>query len=277
MIAKFQCNIFRTIFKRLFTRKNIHKKRNNKPKVSEVHSIVPFNTSVDDLHKEYDKLKDLWDIINKEAYIHDINSRLQRHLCINEIRDCIQKLDSYEMFDEARLRKMGKRKREWCTSSDDYIDTKNMLVYKVKDIFYYDKDKEHDPRYSIYEHLLHNILFPNVPYTFLGIGTIEGKPGLVFSQPYITDLQTSEMEDVQAYMKLLGLEYDGYHPLTYTNDYISITAYSCDVLIDENNTLYFLNPIISFRKEPIEVFRHYLNCNNQKNVKNLSHEEDHIS
>ena len=91
----------------------------------------------------------------------------------------------------------------------------------------------------IYEHLIHNILFPLTRYNFIGI-----------SEP-----SQNEIDDYLIYGLGLRLE----NKYFYANDYVAITDVSANgdnVLIDNGN-LYFIDPIIKFKKPAVETLNYY--------------------
>ena len=91
----------------------------------------------------------------------------------------------------------------------------------------------------IYEHLIHNILFPLIRYNFIGI-----------SEPSQKDI-----DDYLIYGLGLRLE----NKYFYANDYVAITDVSAngDNVLNDNGNLYFIDPIIKFKKPAVETLNYY--------------------
>lgn len=115
------------------------------------------------------------------------------------------------------------------------------------------------PEDIIYEHLIHNMLFPSTRYHFVGFSEdIEGIR-IVLQQRNISDMfQVPSQKAIDNYLiHELGLiKEDRYF---YGNDYFAITDVSCmsdNVLCDERGRLYFIDPIIKFKKSGKEVWEY---------------------
>ena len=138
---------------------------------------------------------------------------------------------------------------------DIYFNDQENTIYKVKDPFAKWMLKELHAEDAIYEHIVHNLLFPNTRYKFIGIAENQGNLRIVLSQPFIssTNKQPSD-EEIVAYLAGLGLEADGRY--YYGNDYVSVTdigTASDNVLKGDNGELFFIDPIIKLKKPAPEV------------------------
>ncbi|MBO4333839.1 MAG: hypothetical protein J5875_11830 [Paludibacteraceae bacterium] len=146
---------------------------------------------------------------------------------------------------------------------DIYFNCVSNLVFKVKDPFAKWMLKELHAEDAIYEHIVHNLLFPNTRYKFIGISENQGNLRIVLSQPFIssTNKQPSD-EEIVAYLAGLGLEADGRY--YYGNDYVSVTdvgTASDNVLKGDNGELFFIDPIIKLKKPAPEVIDFLLSGN----------------
>lgn len=74
----------------------------------------------------------------------------------------------------------GAKHNERTVESIVYINPKRNVVTKVKTPFAKPPMKSSDVRTVIYEHIAHNYLFPDTPYTFKGIAEIDGEARLVY-------------------------------------------------------------------------------------------------
>lgn len=81
----------------------------------------------------------------------------------------------------------GERKRKPTGESTVYINESEGRVYKVKDPFAKYPMKRHAMSDVLYEHELHNLLFPNIAYRLEGVSEDIGEVRLVFSQDYLRD------------------------------------------------------------------------------------------
>lgn len=151
-----------------------------------------------------------------------------------------------------------------CTKTGEceiFYNEKEGVVYKVKDPFAKWVIKELHAEDLIYEHIVHNILFPNTRYKFIGIAEDEGNIRIVLTQPFISTCKAHPTDDEIIYhLKTLGLEPDGLY--FYGNEYVSVTdigTASDNVLKDDNGELYFIDPIIKFKKPALEVIEFLLN------------------
>lgn len=133
----------------------------------------------------------------------------------------------------------GDRKRLPSGESIVYLSNDGSTITKIRDPFSKASIKSLHAQDVIYEHLIHNILFPLTRYNFIGI-----------SEPSQKDI-----DDYLIYGLGLRLE----NKYFYANDYVAITDVSANgdnVLID-NGKLYFIDPIIKFKKPAVETLNYY--------------------
>ena len=160
---------------------------------------------------------------------------------------------------KSQIEALGDRKRLPSGESIVYFDEKNSLVYKVRNPFAKSNLKRLHAQDVIYEHLVHNILFPNTRYLLHGVGDENGEVRLVLSQPYISDkYPVPSMKRIEFYLQNgLGLMKENRY--YYGNEWLAVTDVSNEgdnVLADEDN-LYFIDPIILLKRPAIEVLTHY--------------------
>ena len=115
------------------------------------------------------------------------------------------------------------------------------------------------PEDIIYEHLIHNILFPTTRYRFIGFSEDINGIRIVLQQRNISDMfQVPSQESIDDYLiRQLGLaKEDKYF---YGNEYFAITDVSNvsdNVLCDEDGRLYFIDPIIRLKRAGREVWEY---------------------
>ena len=155
--------------------------------------------------------------------------------------------------------KLGARKRLPSGESIVYLSPNGQEVIKLRNPFAKSAIKQIHASDAIYEHLIHNILFPATRYTFKGISEDVGGVRIILSQKYFPDIFAIPTQDeIDRYLiEGLGLEKESRY--FYGNDLIAVT----DVFADGDNVLadgehlYFIDPIIKFKKPAPEVLEQY--------------------
>ncbi|MBR4267580.1 MAG: hypothetical protein IKQ46_16190 [Bacteroidales bacterium] len=156
--------------------------------------------------------------------------------------------------------KFGDRKRLPSGESIVYLSADGKTITKIRNPFAKASIKNLNSKDLIFEHLVHNILFPNTQYTFIGISEDIDGVRIIYTQPYISMkfVPPSQKQIDRYIIKGLGLKKQNSY--FYGNDYISITDVSADsdnVLVDTNGQLFFIDPIIRFNKPALEVIAYY--------------------
>ena len=165
-----------------------------------------------------------------------------------------------QLFIEKRKwEQYGDRKRLPSGESIVYLSTDGMNVIKVRNPFAKSTIKRMHAQDAIYEHLVHNLLFPKTRYHFEGISEDADGVRIILSQKYISDTYAaSTQEEIDRYLiEGLGLSIENRY--YYANDYIAITDVSADgdnVLTDGDH-LYFIDPIIMMKRPATEVLEYY--------------------
>lgn len=111
----------------------------------------------------------------------------------------------------------------------------------------------------IYEHLLHNILFPDTHYQFMGISEDVDGIRIVLSQPYISNqfILPDNLLISRYLIEGLGLKVEDRY--FYGNNYLSVTDVSPmgDNVLYDGEKLYFIDPIIKLKQPAREVLDYY--------------------
>lgn len=134
-----------------------------------------------------------------------------------------------------------------------YIDKEAGKVTKVKDPYAKSAMKSGvQPEDAAFEHLVHNLLFPETEYTFEGISESMGDVRIVLSQKYIPTYGQPTKEQIAEALAARGLfPEDNY---SFGNELVSVTDVEGDnVLLGEDGTVYFIDPIIRFKKPLREI------------------------
>lgn len=167
--------------------------------------------------------------------------------------------DNGLFVEKSEWENLGDRKRLPSGESIVYLSPDGQEVIKLRNPFAKSAIKQMHASDAIYEHLIHNILFPNTRYRFKGISEDIGGVRIVLSQRYISDVFTIPTQDEIDRYLVEGLGFEKESRYFYGNDLIAVTDVFADgdnVLADGEN-LYFIDPIIKFKKPAPEVLEHY--------------------
>ena len=167
--------------------------------------------------------------------------------------------DNGLFVEKSEWENLGDRKRLPSGESIVYLSPDEQEVIKLRNPFAKAAIKQMHASDAIYEHLIHNILFPNTRYRFKGISEDIGGVRIVLSQRYISDVFTIPTQDEIDRYLVEGLGFEKENNYFYGNDLIAVTDVFADgdnVLADGEN-LYFIDPIIKFKKPAPEVLEHY--------------------
>lgn len=163
-------------------------------------------------------------------------------------------------FHKTQWEQFGDRKRLPSGESIVYLSADATTITKIRNPFAKSAIKNLSPSDIIYEHLIHNIFFPNTHYSFVGITDDIDGVRIIYQQPYIPlkFISPSQKQIDKYLLDFLCLTKENSY--FYGNDYISITDVNADgdnVLVDEKGTLFFIDPIIRLKKPAKEILEHY--------------------
>ena len=128
---------------------------------------------------------------------------------------------------------------------------REQLYYKVKNPFAKLHLKKHPPEYVLFEHVIHNVLFPDCRLEFLGVAEDIHEARLVFRQQAVRADARPDDRQIAEHLGRLGLRPEGRY--AFANDYVLVTDVGQDgdnVLFDDNDQLRFIDPILGF-KQPL--------------------------
>ena len=148
---------------------------------------------------------------------------------------------------------LGEKVQKRTGESVVYIDEETGRVFKVKDPYAKSAMKAGvEPEDAIYEHIVHNLVFPEAPYQFVGISDKLGDVRIVLSQDRVESVQKPTKAQIAEALASKGLLPENAY--SFGNDLISVTDVEGDnVLLGEDGTVYFIDPIIRFKKPVQEV------------------------
>jgi hypothetical protein len=162
-------------------------------------------------------------------------------------------------IDKSEWHKFGERKRLPSGESIVFINDREDVITKIRNPFAKSVIKGLHAYDVIYEHLIHNILFPNSRYKFIGISEDSGNVRFILQQRYLSDkFITPSQSLIDTYlMQGLGLKIENRY--YYANNYIAITdvSASSDNVLFDGKQLYFIDPIIKFKQPAMIVLDYY--------------------
>ncbi len=188
---------------------------------------------------------------------HQQSTRLDAQEISSQLIDTAKKHGLY--IPTSKCDDFGERKKEPSGESIIYFNSNNNEVIKVRNPMAKAVIKQLNARNIIYKHLIHNILFPNTRYRFLGISEDLDGVRIILSQPYISDkfiLPNNSLID--GYL-IDGLGMKPENRYFYGNDYIAKTDVSPtgDNVLYDGDKLYFIDPIIKFKRPAREALDYY--------------------
>ena len=165
-------------------------------------------------------------------------------------------------IDKADWDKFGNRRMIPTGESVVFLSKDGNVFTKMKSPFSKAPLKQTHPEDIIYEHLIHNILFPNTRYRFIGISEDIKGIRIVLQQKNISSMfRVPTQNMIDDYLRnVLGLSKEDKY--FYRNEYLAITDISNlsdNVLCDEDGKLYFIDPIIRLKRPAQEVWNYLYN------------------
>ena len=122
------------------------------------------------------------------------------------------------------------------------------LYYKIKNPFAKQNLKQHPAEYMLFEHVVHNILFPDCRLEFLGVAEDFHEARLVFRQAAVRADERPDEKMIEHDLLERGLLPEGRYG--FGNEYVRVTDVGQDgdnVLLDDAGILRFIDPIIGFK------------------------------
>lgn len=130
---------------------------------------------------------------------------------------------------------------------------KEQVYYKIKNPFAKLHLKKHPPEYVLFEHVVHNILFPDCRLEFLGVAEDYHEARIILRQKAVRADTRPDDSQVADYLRQLGLHPEGRYD--FGNDYVTVTDVGQDgdnVLVDDNGELKFIDPILGLKQSLLQ-------------------------
>jgi hypothetical protein len=156
---------------------------------------------------------------------------------------------------QEEVSRLGERYPKSTGESVVYLDKSLEKVYKFKDP-YAKLPIKHGvkPENAIYEHIVHNLLFPETRYQFEGISDEFGDVRVVLSQMFVESYVQPTKSQIKVVLAQRGLRSEGKY--SFGNEYVTITDVLGDnTLLGIDGKVYFIDPIIGFKKSVEEVIK----------------------
>lgn len=125
------------------------------------------------------------------------------------------------------------------------------LYYKIKDPFAKLHLKRHSVECILFEHIVHNILFPDSRLEFVGVTEDYHKARVVLQQKAVRSESRPDDRQIAQYLRSMGLKPERRYE--FGNELVFVTDVGQDgdnVLLDDDNAIRFIDPIIGF-KQPL--------------------------
>ena len=138
--------------------------------------------------------------------------------------------------------------------SEVYFNAAEHAYYKVKWPSAKAHIKQTSPRDWLYEHIIHNILFPDTAYEFIGITEEVGELKLLLRQQEVPSESYPTDAQIAKHLATLGLKPEDRY--FFGNDLLAVTdvsASSDNVLLDDAGKLRFIDPLIRLKKPSLKV------------------------
>ena len=146
--------------------------------------------------------------------------------------------------------------------SEVYWNRGEGVFYKVKSLEAKRPIKRTGDTDWIYEHVIHNILFPECQYDLVGISELLGDVRVVLKQRAICTEQFPSEKQVEEELLRRGLfKEDRYF---YGDEVVSVTdvgAHGDNVLLGDDGKVYFIDPLIRLKRPANEVIEYLTGYN----------------
>lgn len=150
----------------------------------------------------------------------------------------------------------GELKRKQSGESAVYFDAKAGVFTKVKNPAAKSVLKHTTPSDWLYEHIVHNILFPESRYEFKGITEELHEARIVLVQKAVSTERRASDAQVEEILRGMGLMPED--RFFFGNEVLAVTDVGVrgdNVLVDDNGGVCFIDPLIRLKKPAKEVIK----------------------
>jgi len=150
--------------------------------------------------------------------------------------------------------RFGDMKRRRSGESEVFAGADYSYLVKFKDPEAKQPLKTTGPTDWIFEHVIHNVLFPEARYEFLGVSDVGGCIRLVLRQRSVNAVTFPTEEMITGSLGAIGLVPES--RCSFGNDVLAVTdvgARGDNVLLGDDGRLYFIDPIIRLKRPALKV------------------------
>lgn len=130
-----------------------------------------------------------------------------------------------------------------------FFNSEKHLYYKSKDPYARSVTKNSHAEDAVFEHIIHNILFPDTRYEFIGVNGGDEEVRFVLAQREVYSFEKPTQKQIGDYMEnVLGLRKEDEY--SWGNSYLSVTdveAGSDNAFIGFDGKIYFIDPLIRLK------------------------------
>ena len=237
----------------------------------------------------YDKFKRNKDVGNK-SISRDVSSQHRSRRSADCDRCDIRVLEERMAFDQNSDWALGTRKaqesfsreliraaketglyltKEQCSELGNFIPIRSGeskiyenaaqgLIYKIRDPFAKLHLKSQNLHHLLYEHVIHNLLFPETRYAFIGITDEDENARIIYSQKLFFESVYPTQKQIVERLSEIGLTPEPYY--YFGNDFVSVTDVNArsDNVMFSGDTILFIDPVIKIKQDPEDVIEHLL-------------------
>ena len=193
-----------------------------------------------------------------DASYNEYSNDSERDRCSKESERLVKIAKKHNLFipiEETKF--LGYKHPKRTGESVVYVNEDTNRVFKVKNPYAkFSIKKGVQPEDVIFEHIVHNLLFPEAIYKFEGISEEIDGVRIILSQEFIQSKGQPTKKQIINALKEKGLVIENNY--FFGNDYVSITDIEGDnALLDSNGNIRFIDPIICFKKPLKEILLKY--------------------
>jgi len=129
-------------------------------------------------------------------------------------------------------------------------------VIKVKNPFAQCRVTLNPINEAIYQHIIHNIYFPETNYRLVGLTEINGTLRVVLEQDKVEKKRNCTEEEIGAYIRGKGFEIDKW---IYENDELKVVdSYPSNAIVGTDDRLYVIDPMFQMKMKAVDIIARHL-------------------
>lgn len=168
-------------------------------------------------------------------------------------------------MDKSRISAFGDLVSKRTGESDVYWNSAESVFYKVKNPEAKRPLKQTRDNDWVYEHVIHNILFPETSYAFIGIGEETGELRVVLRQRAVLTETFPTRRQIEKSLAKRGLREESRY--FFGDGVVSVTdvgEHGDNVLIGDDGVIYFIDPLIRLHQPAPDAIEFLTGFNPEK-------------